>query len=551
MSSKRTTVLMLVLLLLLLGYVSRPYWYLVLPDGPAVRTDLPLPGSNTVSGLEVRRDASGRWWAGFDYFYTGNPGAAILDIRVSSGFAASEPPSPAQGAGWVAAERGQHHVSREILRPMISRDAFASRKVSVQFHDNFRTLATAEVSQLIEWPDARTWAVDRELADKKPAEVFARAVALIDRGDGHSLDDARRMIERLIRQDANFDPGYVELARIAMKSNWGPQGLHQAEGLLASALAIRPENTDAKILLGYVYAHQGRYKQAEALFDESSRTATKNLWLWANWGEALALQGKIDPGIGKYRRALAVPPTHDTYDRARLDAYAHLLRLLEGKNDLDGMDALFRQRVEDYGQASCYGAEHANFALRKRGDADRAIALARQAIEGQCGQDATQALGMAQYVAWAAAPEATRAQLLNEARVHRPVSPGLLYELASSDRTISTVKQLIAAGESIGQRDNDKLDALAHALQREDHAAARRLLKLGARPDASVGPGDLPIAFMPVLSGDVEGVRLLRQFGVDYARLAYRGRTAVDIARELGDRRVLDAMGVADQKNRL
>jgi Tfp pilus assembly protein PilF len=128
-----------------------------------------------------------------------------------------------------------------------------------------------------------------------------------------------------------------------MKSNWGPEGLHQAEKLLASALQIRPDSVNAKILLGYVYAHQGRHKQSEALFVDASQTDTKNLWLWSNWGEVLVMQGKLEPAIQKYREAVKRPREHDTYDRARLDAYAHLLPLLEQRKDLDGMEALLKQ----------------------------------------------------------------------------------------------------------------------------------------------------------------------------------------------------------------
>ena len=40
--------------------------------------------------------------------------------------------------------------------------------------------------------------------------------------------------------------------------------------------------------------HQVRYKPAETMFIDASRTDTKNLWLWANWGELLVMQGKLE-----------------------------------------------------------------------------------------------------------------------------------------------------------------------------------------------------------------------------------------------------------------
>src|SRR5688500_12191903 len=131
---------------------------------------------------------------------------------------------------------------------------------------------------------------------------------------------------------------------------------------------------------------------------------------------------------------------------------------------------------------------------------------------------------------------------LHQARVYLPAGPRLLYQLATSDRTVGAAKRLIDDGESIGQRDNHKLDALAHALKARDHAAARRLLRLGARPEALVGDHEMPVALLPVVTSDFDGIRLMQQFGVDYAKLRFRGLTAIDHARRIGDQRLLEAL---------
>jgi ankyrin repeat protein len=59
--------------------------------------------------------------------------------------------------------------------------------------------------------------------------------------------------------------------------------------------------------------------------------------------------------------------------------------------------------------------------------------------------------------------------------------------LAASDRTTPAAKKLIAAGEPIDQRDNEKLTALAYALQDQNLAAAKRLLTLGSSGHAGWG----------------------------------------------------------------
>jgi hypothetical protein len=46
------------------------------------------------------------------------------------------------------------------------------------------------------------------------------AIDLIDHEDSASLARARAILERLVHDDARMDAAYVELARVAMKTNW-------------------------------------------------------------------------------------------------------------------------------------------------------------------------------------------------------------------------------------------------------------------------------------------------------------------------------------------
>lgn len=73
-------------------------------------------------------------------------------------------------------------------------------------------------------------------------------------------------------------------------------------------------------------------------------------------------------------------------------------------------------------------------------------------------------------------------------------------------------------------------------------AAARRLLRLGASPATPVGYGDVPVALMPVMAGNLELVKLMRQFGADYGKLTYQGATAFDFAKQTGDPDLLRAL---------
>jgi len=506
----------------------------------------PLAGTDSVSGLHVDQKKAGVWTAEFDYFYTGEPPNAALAVELI--------PQSGSPLGLGGAEqyqtflqrplRGANHASVEIRYPGAQQRTL---KVVVTIRSQMFSpvvVARQQIDKVIDWPDFQTWVRDQQVAKASPEENFNRAVALIDSEEEPQLNEARSILERLIGDNPKFDAGYVELARVAMKLHGVPEGLHQAETLLSSSLQIRPDSVNAKILLGYVYAHEQHFAKAEALFAQAATTNTNNLWLWSNWGELLLMEGKTDQAIVKYRQAIAHPMTHDTYDRARATAYSQLLNLLKARKDPDGMEVLYKQRVAEFGPGSCYTADYARFLLDVRGNTQAAIDLATGALHQNCDDtESREILGLAQYVKWAATTGPISAESLNQARIFLPAGPKPLYLLATSDRTTPAAKKLIAVGEPIDQQDNEKLTALAYALQNQDLAAARRLLTLGAHPDTPVGATGLPVALLPVLSADADAVRMLRQSGVNYSKITFRGATALEIAKRIGDPALIDALG--------
>lgn len=262
-------------------------------------------GSNSVSGLKITQAKNGVWTADFDYFYTGDPRFASLAVELTP-----QPGAPLGPNGieqyqtfLQQPQRGAHHESVAIRYPG---GELRTLKVTVTMRKEMFSpvvVANQSVDKVIDWPDFQTFFRNQQLAMATPEQNFNRAVALIDTEGGAQMIEARSILEGLIAENPKFDAGYVELARVAMKTNWGPEGLHQAETLLQSALQIQPNNINAKILLGYVYSHEKHYAKAEALFNEAAAAKSNNLWLWANWGELLATEGKTDQAILKYRSA--------------------------------------------------------------------------------------------------------------------------------------------------------------------------------------------------------------------------------------------------------
>ncbi len=567
MQTKRTTFLTAILVVLVLAYLAKPVWevYNEGRSSPAhVPTQAPpppaLPGENSISNIEISRNEQGQWVVGFDYFYTGAPAGATLTIEMLGGSDLQKAAALPQSIPYIHAERGKHRITRELTRPQVNEAVTASsvrvRLFTYKLQTRNQILQNVPVDLFaqslpvnVDWPDYATARILDDLRSKTPEEFLKTAVELIDEGNDDGLSQARQRLDHLLQKHPQFHPAYLELARVAMKANWGPEGLRQAESYIDAARKINAEDPNVWILQAYVYTYQKRYKEAEPLLVAASKTDTPNLWLWTNWGEFYSLQGKSPQAIEMFQKAVDHPPSGNTYDRARQHAYRLMLRVLEGEGKLDRAEALYAQRAQDYRQIVCYGVEHAQFLLMKRGNAARALEIGSQPLLAECrSPDTKEILGMAYYLSWAQAGAADRPDLLNRARILFPTGSRLMYRLASSDQTSRALKDLLAAGDSIDQMDNRKMTALAYALSTQNYDVARRLLKLRARADLPIGEAEVPVALIPVMADDYAGIRLLRQFGVDYSRLKYRDMTAIDHAKRISNRKLLEALEERGQR---
>ena len=424
-SNKRQVILMGALLLVLSAYLYQSRFYSTIGGGYSEPKKVkPLPGKNSVSGLAVSQDKNGTWIADFDYYYTGEPGSASLQLSVL-------PPdslNPSFGEGphlvtGLTPELGNHHVSNELPYPLQGGKTTKVLAALISYSTTRTEVARNEIDFEIEWPDLQTWQLHKQLINRKPAQNLEFAIKLIDSESDAALNQAKTVLEHLISEDSKFDAAYVELARVSMKTKWGPEGIHEAENLLESALRINPESVNAKILLGYVYAHQQNYGKAESLFVDSEKNNPRNLWLWSNWGEMLELQGKTDQAIVKYKTAITRPMTHDTYDRARIFAYTKLIAILNKKKNYDEVERTYKQRIAEFGPGSCYSYDYSRFLLYVRGNIPASIEVSRNALKKNCDDTKSrEVLGLAEYVMWAATDDKTRTEHLDQARIYLPES---------------------------------------------------------------------------------------------------------------------------------
>lgn len=502
---------------------------LIRPDSALLADPIEDGAETAVSGIDVRAAGTeGNWLLDFDYVYSGDPPGAVFRIETPPQAGTSPIEFSSDATKQFPPKPGRHHVAMALLYPG---DGTSGQVIVSIVAPNGTVLASQRIDKVIRWPT-------------KEQRDLDLAYSMIENGASDLLRQARTILEGLIAQNPRLDDAYVELARVAMKTNWGPEGLYQAETLLDSALRIRPDSVNAKILIGYVYVNQQRFSEAERLFVEAARESPPNVWLWTNWGELLEMQGRADQAEIKYREALERPLDTKWSFSARRNAYFALLRLLEERNDYDGMEALHERRVEEYGAGGCYTAEYVRFKLTVRHDAEGAMELARRGLNGACAAaPSRQILGLASYTKWAQSEGAAAIEALNQARVFLPAGPGMFYLLASHASTLPAAQKLVATGEAVDQKDNAGMTALALALQGGDLEATDRLLDLGADPEALVTPAAVPVALLPVVDGNLAAIALLRRAGVDYSKLRYRGATAIDWANEVGDEALLEALG--------
>lgn len=517
---------------------------------------------DAISNLEVKQDANGQWVAKCEVVLSGKLSWRQLTIE-----AVVEPERSSNDPSAITMVPLDPKAATQLQtvalkRPDLYSDFYNTRlNVVERTHKQVQTewvLAKLNgisedgrpvnvsklVRQTIKWPDKRVWDADQSIVIDGPAKSLSKAVQLIDEGNSETLASARLLLERLLLKDGRMTQAYIEMARVSMKTNWGVEGLLQARRYLDSALSIDPESVNALILRGYVSAHQGRYKEAEADFLKASKSNPPNLWLWSNWGEVLVMQGKVDEGIKMYLKGVNHPPTNDTYDRARADAYSNLISIYEERHDLESIEKMHKSRVHDFGGDACYVVKYAFFKIQERDEPDAAIDLLKDFNQLDCDADnSKEALGMAYYMKWSQSNESQRNEFINRARIYFPIGARLFYRLGSSPVTLKAAKSLAKSGESVDQKDNSGMTALAYAIERREYEIASRLVKLGGSPTALVGGQAVPVALIPVFNNDLEGVRLFKKLGVNYAAVNFQGVSAMNYARKIGNKKMQDALG--------
>lgn len=544
MKEKRATFLMATMLVLLAAYLLKSqlnYDLFKLERSTERPKEPPLAENNKLSNLQISKNMNGTYTAKFEYFYRGAPEPAWLSVQAETNQTAKKHFDIAP----VKLERGAHTVEVEVPRPM-EQEEVTTKKVMVsivafQQTQEMTAAVSAELNYVIEWPNLYTYINIKQSSEKSIEELYREAVNYIDQNTGESLKLAKHNLEQILLKKPDYVPAYSELARIAMKTSWGPEGLGQAEKYLKSALELDTKHANTKVLLGYVYTHQKRYKEAEDELTEAAKIDTTNSWLWANWGELLLVQKKDNLALEKYLHIIESNRSYDTNDRARLDAYAHIFMILENQKIFDKMDFFYRKRADEFGKYPCFFADYAFFRITHYGDPESGISNSKKAIDSGCNETyARNVLGISFYMAWSVLSGSEKNIAITQARVFLPEGPRLFYELARNDKTSKVIVKLIENGSSLSEQDNEKLSALAYALIENDIDAARRLIGFGAKFDELVGHDQYPVAIIAFYNQNAKAIALMQETGVNFINIKFNGMNAVEYAKRLNNKAILD-----------
>ena len=536
----RSVVLMGILLGIIAIVLIKPSligsaWFAGAPSAPANL----LPGVDAIHEIKVSRK-DGIWYADVGYFNRGGDHAGHIEVLTSDPQGEQSP----NRAGQVElARRGEGSVRVEVDRPPLPANAHRTSGVTAILRTISRPEVRKEVAFPIDWPDALAYQNIRAEARRSDRDRLAEAIDLIDHGSSRSLEQARRLLERILLANPQFIDAYPELARYSMKHNWGEEGLEHAEKYLLRGLELQPDHANSHVLLGYVYAHLRRFDAAEQALDRAAEIGTPNLWLWANWGELRLMQQREADAIAKYLRAVDQPRPYNTYDRAQLDAYRHLLIILGDRGEQERLQALYERRATEFTTEPCFRSDYARYLVFERGDFATGIMQAERALKEGCQRQGTRdVMGVAHYMAWSVAEPAGKAGLLSKARIFLPEGPRLYYLLSTSDKTAGALDAVDGDGRVASSRDGENLTALAHALAQADQGAARRLLERGASLTDPVGAEGIQTALIPVFNEDLETLEFVLRNGIDPAILQYRGASLVEHAQASGNERLLELL---------
>ena len=377
----------------------------------------------------------------------------------------------------------------------------------------------------------------QSLEDKSKA-LYEEAYSLLDTGNKANNLRAKSLLDELIGLNPGFTEAYLEIARFHMKSNW-PIGLRNAERTILIAKDIDPSMADVRVLLGYVYTHQGRYEEAEVEYRKADELGTSNLWLDANWGQNFEKQEKDSKAIKHYLRVINAPLTSDRNNRPKKWVFrdSGLVQMLIKDGQYQLADDIYGRSAEQYYYHRCELQKQAMLRIYYMQDAEGAISSYLRSKKAGCKKDSP-ILAMAYYIKWLQLQAGGDNELI-KSTFHQAESAvtsddELFYYLARHETTAVIIPELLTRGHDLNYVNYQGMTALLQSIEKKDYSAIDRLLASGADINQqTVSMYYRPIVYAIYL-GDIEAVKLLIKHKADYQIHLEGGITLHEFALSLG-----------------
>jgi len=356
------------------------------------------------------------------------------------------------------------------------------------------------------------------LGAKKPSlddyieRQYKFAYRLIDNGNNRNLKEAKNILDDIISKDPEYVNAYVELARCKIKiAQQTPESYKSAEKILLIAKDIDPEHADTRVLLGYVYTGQERFKEAELEYQHAKKIGTENSWLYANWGLNDEAQSNIDEAIIHYLKVMDEPRRFARNDRVMKWTKDHLFPLMEKSKRYEEADKHYTQYIKNFPSSSkCLYLDQAENNLFNLGDYESAIKKNIMAANSGC-QKKSASLAVAYFLKWYAADtgNSTKDSVYRQAEAMAPSDATLFFNLARSELTAPIINILIENGRELSSEDSEGLNALLMAVYVGNVEVAKRLFILGSDVNGMSEKIKITALGLAVMKSDKEMVQLL------------------------------------------
>lgn len=166
------------------------------------------------------------------------------------------------------------------------------------------------------------------LSPADPEAIFALGLASELAG---KVADAERCYATCLKQEPNNHKALARLGRLRLNARRGPEALF----LLMRAVALAPEDIDARHFLARAYGLTFRFDEAVKAFEFVNARRPNNPEILSGYARALANAGRTDEALAVYQEAGRLDPGNDAIvqgtasiliDTGRGDEAAKLLR---------------------------------------------------------------------------------------------------------------------------------------------------------------------------------------------------------------------------------